>query len=102
MVAAKAAPRAAVIRSPPGARAPRATRHARTSARRNTSSVRVTAKLRKGKANDTLSLERSFCRRLPSEEGGSRARFGPQGRDQDVVAPLDNPAAIRRHHVRRL
>src|ERR1700679_2537133 len=47
MAAAKAAPRAAAIRSRRGARAPRATRHARTSAPRSSSCVRATER-RKG------------------------------------------------------
>ena len=52
--------------------------------------------------HDSLSLERSVRRRLSAEEGGSRALVRPQGRDQDLVAPLHDPAAIRGPHLRRL
>ena len=42
--------------------------------------------------DDPLGLERPVRRRLSAEEGGDRAGFGPQGRDQDLVAPLDHHA----------
>ena len=35
------------------------------------------------------------------EEGGRRAGFGPQGRDQDLVAPLDDHAPVRGPDLRR-
>src|SRR6185312_13492428 len=53
------------------------------------------------RTDDSLSLERPLCRRLSAEEGGSRTLVGPQGRDQDLVAPLDDPAAVRGPDLRR-
>ena len=52
-------------------------------------------------SDDPLGLERSVRRRLSAEEGRNRAELGPQGRDQDLVAPLDHHAAVRRPDLRR-
>src|SRR5215469_12647294 len=100
MAAARAAPRADVIRSRRGANRPRAPRHASISAPRNSSCVR--AKARHRVTHDTLSLERSVRRRLSAQEGGGRALVRPQGCSQDLVAPFDHPAAIRGHHLWRV
>jgi large subunit ribosomal protein L2 len=44
----------------------------------------------------TFSLEGPLRRRLCPEEGREGARIGAQRSHQDLVAPLDHPAAIRR------
>src|ERR1700752_232933 len=98
MAAAKAAPRAAVIPSPPGVSPPRAPRPASTSAPPSSSCAPAKAR----QAHDPLYLERPVRRRLSAQEGGSRPFVRPQGRDQDLVAPLHHPAPVRGHHLRRL
>jgi large subunit ribosomal protein L2 len=70
----------------------------RTSGPRSSSCVRAKAR----QANDPFSLERPVRRRLHLEEGRSRSRVWPQGRDQDLVTPLHHPAAVRWRHLRRL
>src|ERR1700761_8129523 len=98
MAAAKAAPKAAVIRSPPGASPPRARKPASTSAPPSSSCAPAKAR----QAHDPFDLERPVRRRLSAQEGGSRALVRPQGCDQDLVAPFHHPAAVRRRHLRRL
>jgi len=75
------------------------TRTARTRLRTSTSSVPAT--LRRLAKNGPLLLERPVCRRVSAQEGRRRSNVGPQGRDQDLVAPLHHPAAVRRSDVRR-
>ncbi len=72
-------------------------RRARTSGPPSSSSARV-----KERRNDTFGLEGPVRRRLSAEEGGSDAGQRSQGSDQDMVAPFDDPAPVRGHHVRRL
>src|ERR1700761_789760 len=98
MAAAKAAPRAAVIRSPPGASPPRAPRPASTSAPPSSSCAPAKAR----QAHDPFHLERPVRRRLSAQEGGILSLVRPQGRDQDLVAPFHHPAAVRGRHLRRL
>ena len=52
-------------------------------------------------SDDPFRLEGSVRRRLSAEEGGEHAGLGPQRGDQDLVAPLDHHAAVRRPDLRR-
>src|SRR5450432_1847526 len=73
------------IRSPRGARRPRVTRRATTSAPRSSSCAIVGAN-----KNGTFTEERSVRRPPSAEEGGNGGQ--QQEADQDMVAAFDDPA----------
>src|SRR5258708_36739190 len=100
MAAARAAPRAAVIRSRRGAKAPRARRHDTT--KRRTATSCGAGGRSKESGFGTLNMERAIRRWLFAEEGGEGTRRRPQRDHQDLVAPLYDFSAIRRPHFRRL
>ena len=56
---------------------------------------------RRVRLSGTLNLEGPVRRRVFAEEGREGARLRLERGDQDLVAPLDHPAAIRRAHLRR-
>src|SRR3954471_21388313 len=98
MVVARARPRVAVTRCPPGA-SPRA---ARASARPVTPRSSAAASPARVGSNRYASQpeEGPLRRRPPDQEGGRGERQGQPQRDQDLVAPLDDRADHDRPHHR--
>jgi hypothetical protein len=73
----------------------------RTTSRRTKLIVRRRHKRRRSRNHGTFGLERPVRRRLSAEEGEKAQSFRSQRSDQDLVASLDDPAAVRRPDLRR-